>query len=81
MGILVRAVFSLSCLPLVYVAVLVLPCRWVSLSWTGDVSAVWACSEAGPMAIAGPTAAAALLVSLLVILILVWFPVVRRHRL
>jgi hypothetical protein len=77
----VRSLVSLFCLPVIYAAVLVFPCGSVSFNWpSADVPVPWACSESGSGAISGQAAAVGMSVAVLLILIVVWLPVVKRYR-
>jgi hypothetical protein len=77
----VRSLVSLFCLPLIYAAVLVFPCGSVSFNWpSAEVPVPWVCSESGSGAFSGEAATVGMSVMVLLVLIVVWLPVVKRYR-
>lgn len=80
MASLIRAVMSLSCLPLVYWAVRLFPCHRVSVSWPAEFSEIWSCSDPASGGITGLMAATVISVLVLLLLVVVWLPVVRSRR-
>lgn len=75
-----RLIVSVACLSLGYGAVLVTRCRSVSLAWPLDNPFFWGCSESGSGVVSGSVASAGMLAVAALILVVVWLPVVRRHR-